>query len=98
MAYLILFSRILCKGGKMSLSKEIVIDQIEVLESNCIQVRQATKIMEDGKELSKSYHRHCLSPGDDLTNEDPKVAVIAEAVWTPEVIAAYKAMLAAQKT
>jgi len=82
----------------MSLSKEIVIDQIEVLESNCIQVRQATKIMEDGKELSKSYHRHCLSPGDDLTNEDPKVAVIAEAVWTPEVIAAYKAMLAAQKT
>jgi len=80
----------------MALSKEIVIDQIEVLESNHIQVRQATKIMEDGKELSKSYHRHVLSPGNSLEGQDPKVVAIAEAVWTPEVIAAYKAIRAAQ--
>jgi len=80
----------------MSLEKIIVIDQVEVLESNHIQVRQATKIIEDGKELSKSYHRHCLSPGDALINEDAKVAAIAKAVWTKEAISSYKAMLAAQ--
>jgi len=81
----------------MLLTKEVVIDQIEVLESNHIQVRQATKIMEDGKELGKSYHRHVLSPGDDLTNEAPKVAAIAKAIWTKEVIATYKTTLATQR-
>jgi len=81
----------------MSLTKEIVIDQIGVLEHGHIQVRQATKVLEDGKELGKNYHRHVLSPGDDLTNEDPKVAAIARAVWTKDAIANYKAMLAAQR-
>lgn len=65
----------------MALSKETVIDKIEVLESNFIQVRAATRILEDGEVLSSSYHRHVLQPGDDLTNEDPKVAAIANAVW-----------------
>ena len=65
----------------MALSKETVVDKIEVLESNFIQVRAATRILEDGEVLSSSYHRHVLQPGDDLTNEDPKVAAIANAVW-----------------
>ena len=51
------------------------------MESGSIQVRQATRILEDGEVLSTSYHRHVLSPGDDLTNEDPKVAAVATAAW-----------------
>jgi hypothetical protein len=65
----------------MALVKEVVIDKIEVLESNAIQVRQATRVLEDNVVLSTSYHRHVLSPGADLTNEDPKVAAIATAAW-----------------
>jgi hypothetical protein len=65
----------------MSLAKEVVIDKIEVLESNAIQVRSAIRVLEDGEVLSSSYHRHVLMPGDDLTNEDPKVVAIAEAAW-----------------
>jgi len=74
----------------MSIEKLVVIDQIEVLETGIVQVRQATKIMEDGKEIGKNYHRHVLSPGDSLEGQDEKVQRIARAVWTPEVIAAYK--------
>ena len=65
----------------MALTKEIVIDKIEVLESNAIQVRKVTRVLEDGEVLSSSYHRHALSPGDDLTNEDPKVVAVATAAW-----------------
>jgi hypothetical protein len=65
----------------MALTKEVVIDKIEVLESGVIQVRQATRILEDNVVLSTSYHRHVLSPGADLTNEDPKVVAIATAAW-----------------
>ena len=66
----------------MALTKETVVDKIEVLESNAIQVRTATRVMEDGEVLSSSYHRHVLHPGDDLSNEDPKVVTIATAAWT----------------
>ena len=81
-----------------TLAKVSIIDKIEVLEMGHIQVRQITRIVEDGKELSASYHRWSLSPGDDLTGQDPKVVAIANATWTPEVIAAYQAMVAAQQT
>ena len=75
----------------MALSKETVVDKIEVLENGTIQVRAAIRVLEDGEVLSSAYHRHVLQPGDDLTDEDPKVVAIANATWTPEVIAAYKA-------
>ena len=65
----------------MSLVKEVVIDKIEVLESGSIQVRQATRVLEDGEVLSTSYHRHVLEKDADLTNEDPKVVAIATAAW-----------------
>ena len=65
----------------MALTKEIVVDKIEVLESNAIQVRSAVRVFEDGKVLSSSYHRHVLQPGDDLSNEDPKVVAVADASW-----------------
>ena len=79
------------------LEKIVIIDQIEVLESNHIQVRQATKIIEDGKEIGKTYHRHVLSPGDSLEGQDEKVQRIAKAAWTPEVIEAYKVQVETQR-
>jgi len=82
----------------MALEKQVAIDKIEVLEMGHIQVRQITRIVEDGKELSASYHRWSLSPGDDLTGQDAKVVAIANATWTSEVIAAYQAMVAEQQT
>ena len=77
----------------MALSKETVVDKIEVLESNAIQVRSVVRVREDGEVLSSAYHRHVLQPGDDLTNEDAKVVAIANAVWTQEVIDAYQASI-----
>ena len=65
----------------MALTKETVVDKIEVLESGIIQVRTATRVLEDDEVLSSSFHRHTLEPGADLSNEDPKVAAIATATW-----------------
>jgi len=75
----------------MALTKEIVVDKIEVLEKGQIQVRAATRVLEDGTQLSSSFHRHVLSPGDDLSGQDARVSAIATATWTDEVIAAYQA-------
>ncbi len=73
------------------LTKQDMIDKIEALADGQIQVRRRTSILEDGVELSFSYHRHVLAPGGDLTKEDAKVGAVARALWTPEVVAAYKA-------
>jgi len=81
----------------MSLSKEIVIDKMEVLENGCVQVRQATKIIEDDKVLSTSYHRWVVVPGQDYSAECDKVKAICQATHTEEVINAYQAMLEAQR-
>ena len=75
----------------MSLSKETIVDKIEVLENGCVQVRTATRVLEDGVVLSSSFHRHVCAPDCDTTGEDPKVIAICAAVHTPEVIAAYQA-------
>jgi len=79
----------------MSLSKEVVIDKIEVVENGIIQVRQVTRIMEDGQQLSSSYHRWSLTPGQDVTDQPANVQAIAAAAWTEEVVAAYEAAQAA---
>ena len=81
----------------MALTKKTVVDKIEVLENSTIQVRCAIRVLEDDKMLSQSYHRHVLHPGDDLSNEDSKVVAVANAAWTPEVIAAYQASLAQEE-
>jgi hypothetical protein len=70
----------------MALTEKTIIDKIEIVENNTIQVRTATVIEKDGVELTRTFHRHVLSPGTDLTNEDPKVQSIANAIWTEEVI------------
>ena len=75
----------------MALTKETVVDKIEVLEMGQVQVRTATRVLEDGTQLSSSFHRHVLAPGDDLSGQDARVSAIATATWTDEVIAAYQA-------
>jgi len=74
----------------MALTEKTIIDKIEVIENSSIQVRTATVIEKDGTELTRTFHRHVLAPGTDLTNEDPKVQAIATAIWTEEIIAAYQ--------
>ena len=81
----------------MALTKETIVDKIEVLEKGQVQVRTATRVLEDGVALSSSFHRHVLAPGDDLTGQDAKVSAIATATWTPEVVTAYEEMIAAQE-
>jgi phage FluMu gp28-like protein len=75
------------------LEKVTAVDKIEVLQNGNIQVRTATKIVEDGKIISSTYHRHVLTPVDELRGQDSKVVAIANATWTPEVVAAYQASL-----
>jgi|TARA_R110000822_G_scaffold304310_1_gene429406 hypothetical protein len=79
----------------MSLTKETIVDKIEVLEDGSVQVRTATRVLEDGVVLSSSFHRHVCAPDCDTTGEDPKVVAICAAVHTPEVIAAFAAAQAA---
>ena len=79
----------------MALTKEVIVDKIEVLENGSVQVRTATRILEDGIALSSSFHRHVCAPDCDTTGEDAKVIAICAAVHTPEVKAAYLAAQAA---
>lgn len=80
----------------MSLEKQILVDKIEVLENGCVQVRTATRIIEDGQTISQSFHRHVVAPGDDHSAQDTRVQAVCAAVHTTEVIDAYKAAMAAQ--
>jgi hypothetical protein len=80
----------------MALEKQVVIDQITVTENGIILYREATKIIEDGVELTKKYHRTSLTPGQDLTGQPANVVAIANTVWTAECIAAYEAQMAEQ--
>jgi DNA-binding transcriptional LysR family regulator len=82
----------------MSLTKTTNVDQITVTENGIVLYREATRIMEDGNELSKTYHRSSLTPGQDLTGQPANVVAICNAAWTPAVIAAYQAQVAAQQT
>ena len=80
----------------MALTKSTVIDSITVTENGIVLYREATRIMEDGNELSKTYHRNSLTPGQDLTGIPANVVAHCNLAWTAEVIAAYQAQMAAQ--
>ncbi len=89
----------------MAITKETVVDKIEVLEMGQVQVRTATIIKEDGTELNRSFHRHVLAPrtksddtwGDtDISAEDARVQAIANATWTDEVKSAYETLIDSQ--
>jgi hypothetical protein len=81
----------------MALEKTVAADKIEIVgQFKAVQVRTATVITEDGVELSRSYHRHVIQPGDDYSNEEAEVQAVCAAVHTDEVKAAYAAFLEAQ--
>jgi hypothetical protein len=79
------------------IEKQTSVDQITVTENGIILYREATRIIEDGKELTKTYHRTSLTPGQDLTGQPANVVAICETVWTEEVIAAYEAQMEANR-
>ena len=81
----------------MALEKQVVVDKIEVVEVGVVQVRTATRIVEDGKVISTSYHRHTIAPGQDYSNECDKVKAICAATHTTDVVSAYQAMIEEQR-
>jgi len=80
----------------VALTKSTKTDRIEVLEMGNLQIRTATIIDEDGTELSRTFHRHVLAPGDDTSGEGQRVQDVAAATWTADVVADWQAFLAAQ--
>jgi hypothetical protein len=80
----------------MSLTKTTTVDQITVSENGIILYREATRIMEDGNQISQTFHRSSLTPAQDLTGVPANVVAICNTVWTAEVIAAYQAAEAAR--
>jgi hypothetical protein len=70
--------------------KQIVVDLIETLENGIVQVRTCTRIIEDGQQISDTFHRHVVVPGDDYSAEDAKVQSICAVVHTADVIATYQ--------
>ena len=77
----------------MALTKETAIDQITVTENGVVLYREATRILEDGVQLSQTYHRSSLAPASDLTGIPDNVTAICNVAWTPKVVAAYQASL-----
>ena len=82
----------------MPLEKVTSVDLIEIIENGSIQVRTKTSIMEDGKQISGSFHRHVVAPGDDYSTEDARVKAICAATHTAAVVTAYKAAQEATAT
>lgn len=72
------------------LTKQVKIDQIQINENGIVLYREATSILEDGVELSKTYHRSSLTPGQDLAGVPDNVVAICNAAWTADVVAAFK--------
>jgi hypothetical protein len=81
----------------MALEKLEVVDRIEVLESGVVQVRTKTAIMENDKQISGTFHRHVVAPGDDYSKEDARVQAICAATHTADVVTAYQASLATKE-
>ena len=74
----------------MALEKIQVVDQIEVVGEYSVQVRQVTKVMDDGVQIGgESYHRHVVHPNHDWSNEDAKVKKICDALFDADCIEAY---------
>ena len=91
----------------MAITKTQENDKIEVVNKWNIQIRTASIIKEDGVELTRSFHRHVLTPGKldasdnlvdtNISGEDADVQAICNAAWTDQVKADYKAFLIASK-
>ena len=81
----------------MALTETKTVDQITVTENGTVLYREATRILKDGEQIAQTYHRTSLTPNQNLTGQPANVVAICNAAWTPEVIAAYQAMVAEQE-
>ena len=82
----------------MALTEETIQDKIEVVgEFKHVQVRTATIIKNDGKEISRSFHRHIVAPNADISGESTEVQAICNAVHTDAVKTAYTKHLESQE-
>jgi hypothetical protein len=81
----------------MALDKQTKIDRVEVVENGTVQVRQATIITDNGNQVSRTFHRWCIVPSQDYSDQDDKVRAICQVTHTPEVIATYKAQQEANR-
>jgi hypothetical protein len=81
----------------MALTETKVVDQITVCENGIVMYREATRIMRGDEQVAQTYHRTSLTPGQSLTGQPANVVAIAQAAWTPAVIAAYAAQQAAMQ-
>ena len=83
----------------MALEKQIIDDKVEITGPfKYLQIRQATVILDDGVEISRSFHRRVVGPLDDVSNETDEIKALAAVVHTAEVKAAYQAHIDAQQT
>ena len=80
------------------LTERTVVSLVEVTPNGTIQVRLANQILDSETVKAQTFHRYCLAPGSDLTGQTDQVVSVANALWTPEVIAAYEAQVAANQT
>ena len=95
----------------MAITKEAVIEKIEIVGTWKVQVATDTVIKEDGTEISRSRHRHVLQPctssidsdnkwthtDTDISKEASEVQAVANAVWTDTVKANYKSFVESQE-
>ena len=79
----------------MALTEQNIIDKYEIVgEFKHVQCRHARVIYDDNVGISRSFHRHVIAPGDDVSGESAEVRAICAAVHTAEIIAAYQAHVA----
>jgi hypothetical protein len=81
----------------MAITKTTDVDQITVTENGIVLYREATRIMENNNEISKTFHRSSLVPGQDSTGQPANVVAICNVAWTEEVISAYQAQIEAEQ-
>ena len=70
----------------MPLTEVSVIDQITVDEFGNVNVRRSDRVLRDGVVIAQTYHRHVIAPGDDDSEEAPRVQALTKAAWTPDVV------------
>jgi hypothetical protein len=79
----------------MALEKRVLFGELTILPDMRFMVREDTVVVEDAKELSRTFHRVVLNPGDDVSTAPPIIRGLAGLLWTPEVIASWKDKVAA---
>ena len=74
----------------MALTEQTIISHIGLLEDGQIQVRRSRRIFDGSTMIAEQYHRHVVAPGDDVSQADARVRAVANLLWTPAVIQAYR--------